>query len=82
MSRSSGAFVYTGSGKKQAENADVAQKKCKKQACAIQWCLARNNHMESKCAVFIQDWKDCSDRAKTNESDASSSACVDSQEVK
>ena len=41
MSRHTGTFVYTGSGKKHAEDAPIEQKLCKKEACAIQWCLAR-----------------------------------------
>jgi hypothetical protein len=71
MSRSTGAFVYTGSGKKQADDADIAQKKCKKQACAIQWCLARSNHIESRCAAFIQDWKECTERVHAAHNEAS-----------
>ena len=71
MSRSGpGAFIYTGSGKKQSEDADISQKKCMKQACAIQWCLARNDHKETKCEIYIQDWKDCCDRARRNEQES------------
>ena len=43
MSRHTGAFVYTGSGKKHSEDAPIEQKLCKREACAIQWCLARRN---------------------------------------
>lgn len=68
MSRSSsGAFVYTGSGKKQKEDADIAQIKCKKQACDIQWCLAKSNHMQHRCEPVIQIWKDCCENARKME---------------
>ena len=67
MSRHTGAFVYTGSGKKQRDDAPVEQKACKKEACAIQWCLARRNHQERYCQAFIQAWEDCCATAKKQE---------------
>lgn len=64
MSKSHGAFVYTGSGKKQNENAPPEQKLCQKQACAIQWCLAKRDHKEKYCKAYIDDWQDCVDKVK------------------
>lgn len=60
MSRSGpGPFIYTGSGKKQSEDASLSQKLCTKQACLIQWCLAKNNHQQSRCQDVIDNWKEC-----------------------
>lgn len=58
---------YTGSGKKVAEGAPVEQDACKKEACAIQWCLARRNHQEKYCKDYIVAWKECCDKARGNE---------------
>jgi hypothetical protein len=54
-------FVYTGKGRRGAQNDDASpeQKECAKQACAIQWCLAKRNHKEKFCQAYIDDWKDC-----------------------
>ena len=54
-----GQFVYRGAGKKQNKDADLSQHMCRKEACDIQWCLARRNHQESVCEGIIQKWKDC-----------------------
>ena len=67
MSRHTGAFVYTGSGKKQKEGAPVEQSACKKEACNIQWCLAKRNHQEKYCMAYIDAWKDCCAKAKAKE---------------
>jgi hypothetical protein len=67
MSRHTGAFVYTGSGKKHSDDAPIEQKMCKKEACAIQWCLAKRNHKEEYCKDFIAAWRACCDRAKASE---------------
>lgn len=32
---------------------------CKKQACAIQFCLQRRNYQESRCADVIQRYYEC-----------------------
>jgi len=32
------------------------------QACLIQRCLANNNHIEEKCQVAVNFWKECVDR--------------------
>ena len=63
-SRNIGTFVYQGSGKKQNEDAPIEQKKCKKEACNIQYCLARNNHIQKRCEDIIAIWKECCDKAK------------------
>lgn len=62
MTRQHGAFVYTGSGKKQATDADPAQIECKQLACGIQWCLSRNNHKQEKCKDHVAAWKECCDK--------------------
>jgi hypothetical protein len=60
MSRGGPApFIYQGSGKKQSLNASESQKKCTKQACAIQLCLAKSNHQQYLCEAFIEAWKKC-----------------------
>ena len=62
-------FVYTGKGRRQAQNdnASVEQKKCAKQACAIQWCLAKRNHKEIFCQAYIDEWKHCCEQARAAE---------------
>ena len=50
-----------------ADDAPIEQKLCKKEACAIQWCLAKRNHKEEYCKDFIAAWKACCDRAKASE---------------
>ena len=59
-------FVYRGSGKRQVESADVPaeQVMCKKKACAIQWCLSRNNHNQNKCEREIEEWQKCCDNVR------------------
>lgn len=66
MSRSSGTgpFVYAGSGKKQAKDADICQRKCITEACGIQHCLQRNNHVQEKCLEIIALYKSCCERAR------------------
>ncbi len=49
MGRHDGAFVYTGAGRRQPEDAPIEQIKCKEQAIAFQRCLARSNHKEAYC---------------------------------
>ncbi len=60
-------FVYTGKGKKQDDSAPPEQKKCKTQACAIQWCLARRDHKEHLCKAYIDDWKNCCEKVRAAE---------------
>ena len=59
-------FVYTGKGRRQAQKDDALpeQKKCAKQACAIQWCLAKRDHKEHLCQNYIDEWKDCCEKAR------------------
>ena len=58
-------FVYTGKGSRSGQRNDAPpeQKACTKEACAIQWCLARRNHKEKLCQIYIDAWKECRDRA-------------------
>jgi len=48
MSRNTGPFVYQGSGKKQSESADISQTSCTREACAIQYCLAKYQYQQQK----------------------------------
>ena len=61
-------FVYTGKGRRQAQNdnASPEQKLCAKQACAIQWCLAKRNHKEHLCQHVIDEWKLCCEKVRRN----------------
>jgi hypothetical protein len=54
-------FVYTGKGRKGGGN-DDSPRECAKQACNIQWCLARSNHKQEVCQPFIDEWKACRDK--------------------
>ena len=63
-SRQNGAFVYTGSGKKQSPSAAAEQKECIKQAVAIQYCLAKRNHKQIYCKAAIEDWQQCCDKVR------------------
>ena len=70
MSRSGpGPFVYAGSGKKQAADADVCQKRCITEACGIQHCLQRNNHVQLRCEHIIEHYKQCCERARRDEAE-------------
>jgi hypothetical protein len=40
------------------------QKMCSKQACAIQYCLARHDYQERYCKAFVDEWRKCRDRAR------------------
>ena len=51
-SRSSGPFIYRGSGKKQSETADIAQKRCVKEACDIQYCLSKYQYQQHKVNYY------------------------------
>ena len=44
------------------EDPRAIQKICSKQACAIQYCLARYNHQERYCHAVIDEWKKCRDK--------------------
>jgi len=62
-------FVYTGKGKRSAQkDSDPAEQRlCAKQACAIQWCLAKRNHKEHFCQAYIDDWKNCCEKVRAVE---------------
>ena len=50
---------------KQAQGAvdsEAVQSACQKSACAIQWCLAKNNHQQNRCQDQITAWEDCVSR--------------------
>lgn len=42
-----------------AHEKELCERVCKKQACAIQFCLQRRNYQESKCADVIKRYYDC-----------------------
>ena len=65
--RQTGAFVYTGAGKKQPADAPLEQKLCKDEAIAIQRCLARCNHKQVYCKEAIAAWKTCCERVKAEQ---------------
>ena len=66
--RSHGAFVYTGSGKKLPKEADVALKDCKKFALDLQYCLSRRGYKEKYCTDFIKALEECRSAAYARES--------------
>lgn len=68
---SSGAFVYKGAGKNQKPDADLCVRTCSKIACQIQQCLARNNHMESRCAHMAKGWDECCDKVRKQQAERS-----------
>jgi len=62
-------FVYTGKGSRQAQNDDAPaeQRLCAKQACAIQWCLAKRDHKEHLCKAYREAWEDCCAKVQIEE---------------
>jgi hypothetical protein len=72
-SRAQGAFVYTGSGKKQSADAPLSQRLCAKKARDVQWCLAKCNHKEKYCVEVIKILKDCIAQAQALEAAENSS---------
>mmetsp|Transcript_4881 Transcript_4881/g.16079 ORF Transcript_4881/g.16079 Transcript_4881/m.16079 type:complete len:98 (-) Transcript_4881:495-788(-) len=72
--RQQGAFVYTGSGRNQPDDAPIEQRLCKDQACAIQRCLARSNFKEAYCKEDIAAWRACCERARALEAGQQSPA--------
>lgn len=69
-------FVYTGKGSRGAQSKDATpeQRHCAKQACAIQWCLAKRGQQEKYCQPFIQDWKACCEKARAAAAAAATTA--------
>lgn len=57
-------FVYEGKGRKVTPGAPAEENACKKQACAIQWCLARRNYKENLCQAYIDEWNRCLDESR------------------
>lgn len=43
------------------------QRWCKKEACEIQYCLARANYQEDKCRHIIEAWEKCAEKARKGE---------------
>ncbi|UIZ29569.1 hypothetical protein KXD40_002996 [Peronospora effusa] len=41
------------------EDKELCERVCKKQACAIQFCLQRHDYQESKCAAVIKQYYNC-----------------------
>ena len=68
--RQHGAFVYTGSGRKQATDAPLEQTLCKEKACAIQYCLSKNGYQEARCKEVIREWRECAESARALEAEA------------
>ena len=66
-SRQQGAFVYTGSGKKQRDDTPLEQRMCTEPAISIQRCRARNNHKELYCKEAIAAWRMCVEQARALE---------------
>mmetsp|Transcript_19848 Transcript_19848/g.50873 ORF Transcript_19848/g.50873 Transcript_19848/m.50873 type:complete len:80 (+) Transcript_19848:298-537(+) len=65
-------FVYQGAGKRQSQDADICQVKCKKQNADIQWCLSRNNYQQQKCQDFVDNWTHCCMHARAQEREPAS----------
>ena len=42
---------------------------CKKQACDIQYCLARRNQQQSACQAYIEAWEQCRDKARQQDAE-------------
>ena len=51
------------------ENDDLPPEQihCKKQACDIQYCLARQNLNQNACQEYIQAWEECRDKARARD---------------
>lgn len=62
--RSSGAFVYQGSGKKQDPDAPPEQRLCVNQVVATQKCMARHGSRQDRCKAEVDAWKKCVRRVK------------------
>lgn len=44
--------------------------RCKKYACAIQYCLERHQYQERRCWKEVGNWNLCCDRIKEREGEA------------
>jgi hypothetical protein len=65
--RDSGVFVYQGSGAKQSADAPVEQRKCIREARAVQFCLAQSNYQQKYCEHLVDAMKRCHTLAKNSE---------------
>ncbi|GAB9467576.1 Transmembrane protein [Globisporangium polare] len=45
----------------------ICEQLCKKQACAIQFCLQRSDYQERRCAETIKRYYDCCEAAKRSQ---------------
>jgi hypothetical protein len=72
--RDSGVFVYQGSGAKQSADAPVEQRKCIREARAVQYCLAQSNYQQKYCEHLVDALKRCHTRAKNGEAAAAAAA--------
>ena len=54
----------TAQGEQPDAGADVCQRMCKKEACAIQACLARWDYDQKRCQVVVTAWDRCCDAAR------------------
>ena len=62
--RDSGVFVYQGSGAKQSDDAPPEQKRCVREARAVQYCLAQSNYQQKYCQHLVDTLKKCHKLAK------------------
>ena len=62
--RQGGAFVYQGAGRRQPKDAPPEQVACKQFAIDMQYCLARNNHKQTRCEESVKAWKECCARVR------------------
>jgi len=53
-------------GRRSVQKSGVSQeeKLCGKQACKIQWCLAKRGHKEHLCQPYIDEWKLCCEKVR------------------
>jgi Mature-T-Cell Proliferation I type len=49
---------------KNSSSIPIEQIKCKKEACAIQYCFKRHSFSEDKCRSVILEWQTCAARAR------------------
>lgn len=65
-------------GKQQSQNNNndlpPEQIYCRKEACAIQYCLNRFDHQQNKCQDVIETWEKCRDKARANAAAATSNS--------
>ena len=55
-------YAMSGAGKNVGD--DPQLRKCKNQTLDVQWCLAKNNHQQSRCEATIDLWRQCYERAR------------------